>query len=462
VALALLLATAPALAQDRVAPASREQVRLSFAPVVKRTAPAVVNIYSRRVVREQNPFANNPFFQEFFRNFGGQTPFGLPQERIEQSLGSGVIVRPDGLIVTNHHVVRQSDSITVVLPDRREFEARVVRADERADLAVLRIAAGAEALPHLEFGDSDAVEVGDLVLAIGNPFGVGQTVTSGIVSAVARSIQGGGDMRSFIQTDAAINTGNSGGALIGLDGRLVGVNTMILSRSGGSIGLGFAIPSNLVRGIVDAAAGGGRLVRPWLGAAGQSVTADMAQPLGLARPVGVVLNEVLADGPAARAGLRQGDVVLAIDGREVEDDAALNYRVATARVGQSVTVAFQRQGRAQTVRLELRAPPETPPRDERRLDGPHPFAGATVVNLSPAVAQELGLRPSARGVLVTAVVAGGNAARVGVQPGDIVAQVNGRDIADVRALAEATATRQARWRLQLRRGQQLLTADVQG
>src|SRR5579883_1684512 len=319
ICLAAAVGVAPVLAQT--VPKSREAIRLSFAPIVKQAAPAVVNVFSRRVVRTSaSPFADDPFFRRFF---GDRSPFGIPQDRVQNSLGSGVIVDPDGLIVTNHHVIQDAQEITVVLPDRREFEAKVLRSDERTDLAVLKVDPKGERLPTLPIGDSDSLQVGDLVLAIGNPFGVGQTVTSGIVSGLARTAVGIGDFRSFIQTDAAINPGNSGGALIDLDGRLVGINTAIFSRSGGSIGIGFAIPTNMVRIVLQAASNGGRIVRPWLGASGQGVTADLAASLGLPRPEGVLLKEVVPGSPAAQAGLRVGDVVLAIEGHEIEDTESL-------------------------------------------------------------------------------------------------------------------------------------------
>ncbi|HKF70352.1 MAG TPA: trypsin-like peptidase domain-containing protein, partial [Stellaceae bacterium] len=298
----------PAVAQT--APRSREAIRLSFAPIVKQAAPAVVNVFSRRVVRTSaSPFADDPFFRRFF---GNRSPFGLPQERVQNSLGSGVIIDPDGLIVTNHHVIQEAQEITVVLSDRREFEAKVLRSDERTDLAVLKIDQKGERLPTLELGDSDALQVGDLVLAIGNPFGVGQTVTSGIVSGLARTAIGISDFRSFIQTDAAINPGNSGGALVDVDGKLVGINTAIYSRSGGSIGIGFAIPTSMVRAVVEGAKTGKLIARAWLGATGQPVTAEIAQAAGLDRPRGALVKEVVAESPAAQAGIRPGDVIVAI------------------------------------------------------------------------------------------------------------------------------------------------------
>src|SRR5262245_15061124 len=333
-------------AQERAVPQSAGQVQLSFAPVVAKVAPAVVNVYARRVVRQ----AVNPFFQQFF----GGSPM---RSRIEQSLGSGVIVRPEGIIVTNNHVIEGGQDIQVALPDRREFEAKVILADPRTDLAVLRIDTKGERLPALQFGDSDKLQVGDLVLAIGDPFGVGQTVTSGIVSALARSNGGASDYQFFIQTDAAINPGNSGGALVTMDGRLVGINSSIVSSSGGNIGIGFAIPSNMARIVVEGALSGG-IKRPWLGAEGQAVTAELARSMGLSRPEGVLLSQVHPRSPAAQGGLRQGDIVFAIDGFAVDDTNAMRYRVATKRPGDAVTVRYYREGAARTASVRVALPPD--------------------------------------------------------------------------------------------------------
>ncbi|MAZ91398.1 MAG: serine protease, partial [Maricaulis sp.] len=313
--IALLFACSPALAQDipfadsseRVVPESRSELQLSFAPIVREATPAVVNVYSRRVV--QSPFASDPVLSRFFRS----------QPREQNSLGSGVIVDASGVIVTNNHVVANATELRIVLADRREFEAEVLLTDEATDLAVLRVETD-EPLPVLPFDMAGDIEVGDLVLAIGNPFGVGQTVTSGIVSALARTEVGGSDFGSFIQTDAAINPGNSGGALVDMDGELVGVNTMIFSRSGGSNGIGFAIPVEMVRRVVDTALGEGELVRPWLGARLQPVDGDLSRALGLSRPRGALVNEVYPGAAADEAGLRRGDIVMAVDGREINDE----------------------------------------------------------------------------------------------------------------------------------------------
>src|SRR5215471_2073618 len=276
-------------------PTSMGQVQLTFAPVVKRVAPGVVNVYSKSVVQTQvNPFFNDPLFSQLF---------GTPEmrQRVQQSLGSGVIVRGDGLIVTNNHVVEGGNEITVALSDKREFRAKVLLADPRTDLAVLKIDTHGENLPVVPFANSDAVQVGDLVLAIGDPFNVGQTVTMGIVSALARTQVSASDYQFFIQTDAAINPGNSGGALVTTDGKLAGINTSILSRTGGSIGIGFAIPANLARRVLDGAGGGVKLA--WVGADGQPVTADIAASLGIPVPNGVLLKSVYPGGPVANAGM---------------------------------------------------------------------------------------------------------------------------------------------------------------
>jgi serine protease Do len=296
------------VAQPQV-PSSRAQVQLSFAPIVKQSAPAVVNIYTKKIVKQRiSPLMNDPIFQQFF---GNNPMLNLPRERVENALGSGVIVRSDGQIVTNYHVVEASDEITVVLADRREFTAKILYSDKRIDMALLKIEAAN--LPFLELADSDLAEVGDVVLAIGNPFGVGQTVTMGIVSALARTAVGISDLNFFIQTDAAINPGNSGGALVDINGRLLGINSAIFSKDGGSNGIGFAIPANMVRATLNSLAQTGRVVRPWLGLQGQAVTAEIASNLGLSRPTGVVITQIAKDGPAANAGLKVGDVIYAVE-----------------------------------------------------------------------------------------------------------------------------------------------------
>lgn len=431
-------------------PSDREEMRLSFAPLVKRAAPAVVNIYAKRVVRSApvSPFFNDPFFRRFF---GEDFSFGRPREQVQNSLGSGVVVRSDGLVVTNHHVIKDASEITVVFADRREFDAKLIGSDERTDLAVLRIEPGGQALPHLGLRDSDDLEVGDLVLAIGNPFGVGQTVTSGIVSALARTAAGISDFGFFIQTDAAINPGNSGGALVSLDGRLVGINTAIYSRGGGSVGIGFAIPSNMVAMVVDSVDRAGRVVRPWIGARTQDVTAAIAASLGQPRPSGAIVRQVYADGPTDRAGLRVGDVILAVNGRGIDDRAGLLFRVATLRLGSEAELTVLRQGRERSLRFDVIAPPEIPPRNVTELTGRHPFSGAAMADLSPALADELRIEGIERGVVVMKIRRGSTARRLGFRRGDVVLRINGREPRSVAGLKRLLETADDRWKVSLMR-----------
>lgn len=450
--LILGLIPVPATGQTRAAPQGRatpqtaDDIRLSFAPIVRRAAPAVVNIYTGRNIAPW--MLADPNFRPFFSD---EAP-----RRVQNSLGSGVIVDPSGIVVTNNHVIARADEIKVILADRREFEAKVLRADDRTDLAVLRIAGAGADLPWLPFADSDDLEVGDLVLAIGNPFGVGQTVTLGIVSALARTQVGITDYRFFIQTDAAINPGNSGGALLGIDGRLIGINTAIYNRDsqGGSLGIGFAIPSNMVRSVVSGAGAGQRLVRPWFGVNGESVTADRAPALGLARPRGVYVREALEGSPAERGGVRRGDVILSIDGREVQDLEALRFRIATQAVGTTISLRVLRDGQERDLGVSLIAPPEAPPRDLTALRGDHPLSGAVVANLSPALADELLLDTDTRGVVVVDVRRGAPAQRVGLRPGDILLRLNDRDLRTTEEARRAVAL-PLPWRLQFRRGERV-------
>lgn len=440
----------PATAQEAVVPQSREEIRLSYAPLVRRVAPAVVNIFTRQEARDRDvsPLFSDPLFRRFF----GDDFFGGPRQRQQSSLGSGVIVRADGLIVTNNHVIEGADQIIVALTDRREFEAEVVLADERTDLAVLKVDVGDEVLPALELMNSDDLQVGDLVLALGNPFGVGQTVTSGIVSALARTRVGVTDYQFFIQTDAAINPGNSGGALVTMNGRLAGVNTAIFSRTGGSIGIGFAIPANMVASVINAAVSAGEINRPWLGAAGQLVTAELAASLGLDRPGGVLITEVFPGGPADRAGLKTGDVVKEIDGQPVDDPQSLVYRIAIRPVGETAFLAVLREGEQLELAVDLVVAPEDPPRNVTDIGGRNPLTGARVANLSPALAGELGFDEIdyGKGVIVLAVARFSPAQQARARPGDVVEEVNGTKINTVADLVAALEGAQ-QWRIVMRR-----------
>ena len=435
----------------RVVPASAIGMKQSFAPIVRRAAPAVVNISSKRTVHQQDPF---------WQRFG----LGVPRDRVEGSLGSGVIVRSDGVIVTNNHVIAGTDvAITVALADRREFVAKVLLADERTDLAILKIdLPPGEKLPTMAIAERTDTQVGDLVLAIGDPFGVGQTVTNGIISALNRTPDSNGDAGAYIQTDAAINPGNSGGALVSMDGDLLGVNSFIYSQSGQSSGIGFAIPAAVVRRVVETAMGGGRaVVRPWLGARLRSVTPEIARSKGLATPSGALVADLWPDGAAARAGLKPGDVVTTLDGGPVVDAAALNYAFGTHRPGDTLRIGIRRASGEQILVIRAEAAPATPARDEQVIAGRNPFQGATVVNLSPAVAEEIGIDPFATGGVVVTKAAPGQARRLGVQPGDIIRAVNGRDIKSVRDLTNAVVVPAPVWQFTIERNGQQLNATVQ-
>jgi Do/DeqQ family serine protease len=462
---AVVLAAAPlaAVAQDRGVerrvPSSPNELRLSYAPVVQRAAPAVVNVYAAKMVAVRNPLFDDPIFRRFFGVPDGR---GGPGEQVQRSLGSGVIVDPSGLVVTNNHVIEGADQVKVSLADKREFEAEIVLKDSRSDLAVLRIKAQNERFPALEFADSDALQVGDVVLAIGNPFAVGQTVTHGIVSAVARTQVGITDYQFFIQTDAAINPGNSGGALVDLGARLVGINTAIFSRSGGSQGIGFAIPANMVRVVVASERGGGSTVkRPWLGARLQAVTPEIADSLGLKRPAGALVASVAPASPAARAGLKSSDLIIAIDGQPIDDPNAFDYRFATKVIGGSARIGVVRAGRELAVTVALEALPDTA-HDELVIASPSPFQGAKVSNLSPALADDLRLDPSTEGVVILEVVSGSSAQRLGLQRGDLVVSVNNAKIAKTRDLERIAGQASRRWSITILRGGQQVSVELRG
>ncbi|MBX3584305.1 MAG: DegQ family serine endoprotease [Rhizobiaceae bacterium] len=434
---------------DRRVPFGRQEVQLSFAPLVKETAPAVVNVYASKKPREvRSPFEGDPFFEQFF---GRQM-----RPREQNSLGSGVIVDASGLVVTNHHVIRGADEVKVAMSDGREFASKVLLQDESLDLAVLKIESP-EPFPVVPIGDSDALQVGDLVLAVGNPFGVGQTTTSGIVSALARSHVGVSDFGFFIQTDAAINPGNSGGALINMGGQLVGINTAIFSRSGGSIGIGFAIPSNMVRAVTQAAANGSDFFeRPYIGAGFEEVSAQIAEALGMPRPAGALVASVEPDSPAGKAGLRPGDVVLTMNGGAIEHSDALNYRLATQSIGTTVELAVLSQGDEKTVSIELIRAPEGAASMPVTIRGRTPFAGAKIAELSPRLAQRLGLDNDIKGVAVVDIDGGSPAARFGFLPRDIVREVNGEEIDTAAKLKEIAESQTRWWRFTVERDGKLL------
>jgi Do/DeqQ family serine protease len=459
-ALFVLLAACPALSQDRSqerrVPASSAEIRLSYAPIVQRVQPAVVNVYAAKMVQNRNPLLDDPIFRRFF-GVPGQQP-----EQMQRSLGSGVMVDSAGLVVTNNHVIDGADQVKVSLSDKREFEAEIVLKDSRTDLAVLRLKDAKEKFATLDFDNSDELQVGDVVLAIGNPFGVGQTVTHGIISALARTQVGITDYQFFIQTDAAINPGNSGGALVDMTGKLAGINTAIFSRSGGSQGIGFAIPANMVRVVVASAKSGGKAVkRPWLGARLQAVTPEIAETIGLRLPTGALVASVVANSPAARGGLKSSDLIVAIDGQAVEDPNAFDYRFATRPLGGTSQIDVQRSGKTLKLTLPLETAPDTG-RNEITLSGRSPFQGAKVANISPAVADELHLDADTEGVVVTELSDGGTAANLGFQKGDIIVSVNNQKILKTSDLEKATRESSRLWRITLVRGGQQINVTLGG
>jgi Do/DeqQ family serine protease len=442
-------------AQERRVPTSPAEVKLSYAPIVQRVQPAVVNVYAAKTIQNRNPLLDDPLFRRFFG--GGQQP-----EQMQRSLGSGVMVDSSGLVVTNNHVIEGADQVKVSLADKREFEAEIVLKDSRTDLAVLRLKDTKEKFPTLDFANSDELLVGDVVLAIGNPFGVGQTVTHGIISALARTQVGITDYQFFIQTDAAINPGNSGGALVDMTGKLVGVNTAIFSRSGGSQGIGFAIPANMVKVVVASAKSGGKAVkRPWLGARLQAVTPEIAETLGLKTPSGALVANVTPNGPASKAGLKLSDLVVAVDGQPVEDPNAFDYRFATRPLGGTAQIEVQRAGKPVKLTIALETAPDTG-RDEITISARSPFQGAKVANISPAVADELRLDSTVEGVVVIDLAESGTAANVGFQKGDIILAVNNTKIATTKDLDKATRESARLWRIVVMRGGQQINVTLGG
>ncbi|UYV36351.1 trypsin-like peptidase domain-containing protein [Rhodobacteraceae bacterium D3-12] len=446
--LALAAPTGPVLADTRV-PTSQTEIALGFAPLVKQAAPAVVNIYAKRVVqvRDTSPFANDPFFQDFFQGFG------KPRPQVQNSLGSGVILSETGIVVSNYHVVGQATDIRVVLNDRREYDARILLADQDSDLAILQIQ-DAPKLPFLPLRDSETVQVGELVLAIGNPFGIGQTVTSGIVSGLARSGTATGSARGyFIQTDAAINPGNSGGALIDVNGALIGINTRILTRSGGSNGIGFAIPSTLVQRFVEQARSGEtRFNRPWAGMNGQPVDPAIAESLGLASPQGIVISDLHEVSPFLAAGFRPGDVITAVNGQTVNTPDEMVFRMTVAGLGKSVSITRVRDGKAHEVEVNLIAAPDTPARALLLTTARAAIPQLELSNINPAVLAEFGLPLSTTGVVVTDPGPAGP--RAGLARGDVLRAINEVPLTDT--AQAATLLRDAkRWLiLDVQRGNQ--------
>ena len=398
----------------------------SIADVVERVVPSVVSISSTRVTRmRQMPF-EDPFFRFFFGP--GQGGGGNPHEQREQGLGSGVIVG-DGLVITNNHVVDQADEVKVATYDNRQFDATVVGADPKSDLALLRIKGATTGLKPLGLGDSSRLRLGDVVLAIGNPFGVGQTVTMGIVSAKNRSDLGIEDYEDFIQTDAAINPGNSGGALVDMEGNLVGINTAILSRSGGNVGIGFAIPSNMARPIVESLMAHGKVVRGWLGVAIQPLDSDMAKALNLPENSGVLVSDVTKDTPAAKAGVQRGDVIMSVEDHKVRTTGELRNAIAAAGVNRTVKLKLLRGGKELELRVALAEMPNKVADQGTEKSSPSgrsaPELGMQLQPLTPDLKRKLDVPADVnQGVVITELDPSSSAARAGLRPGDLVLEVN--------------------------------------
>ena len=407
-------------ANDTV-PQSEIEIKLSFVPLVKQAAPAVVNIYAQRIIEERrSPFTRDPFFRDFFRNFGELQP------RVQNSLGSGVILSADGYVVSNYHVVGGATDIRVVLHDGREISGDIILSDEDSDLAVLKINID-EMLPHLDLRKSDTVEVGELVLAIGNPFGVGQTVTNGIISGLARTgIASGSAKGYFLQTDAPINPGNSGGALIDISGSLVGVNTSILSRSGGSNGIGFAIPADLVgQFLVQAKAGRSSFIRPWAGMRGQPITFEMAASLNLPAMSGMIISELHELSPFLKVGIGVGDIITKVDGLDINSPAEMLYRMSVAGIGTKVDISYLSKGITRTKKVGLVEMPNSNVEDI--VLGPKfIFPGLHVSELTPEFQSKFGLPFSSKGLIV--LDPGRIAVRLGLRSGDLLQEINGKSV----------------------------------
>ncbi|MEP2921358.1 trypsin-like peptidase domain-containing protein [Sulfitobacter sp.] len=454
--LALILAFCASTLSAQEVPQSAAQMQLSFVPLVKQATPAVVSIYAKIITQERRtPLQSDPFFERFFREQAA------PRPRVQNSLGSGVILSADGIVVSNYHVVGMATEITVVLSDRREFSAHVLLGDAEADLAILKIDAP-EDLPFLPLRDSDSVEVGELALAIGNPFGVGQTVSSGIVSGLARSGVSGDTGRGyFIQTDAPINPGNSGGALIDMAGRLIGVNTSILTRSGGSNGIGFAIPADLIAAFVaQAEEGQTEFARPWAGVSGQLLDSDMAATLGLDRSGGIILSGLHQASPFRQAGLEVGDVIVEVGGEQVNTPSEMIYRMGVAGVEKQVEIRYLRGSQEHSTRVRLMPAPDLPSRDMRIMKEPHPFAGLTLVRINPAVLAELSLRLEIEGVAVSETGAG--AARAGLRVGDVIQAINGVEMAHPDEVVDALSQGQRHLEMVVLRGTRRITMRFRG
>jgi serine protease Do len=409
----------------------------SYAPVVKKVAPAVVKIETTTTVKhtqaEDTPDFNDPFWQQFFgHQFGGRQFRSGPQGPLhEHGLGSGVIVTKDGYILTNNHVVDGATEVRVSLPDGREFTAKVIGRDPKSDIAVVKIPA--DNLPTVAVADSDNVEVGDVVLAVGNPFGVGQTVTKGIVSATERGGMGIEDYENFIQTDAAINPGNSGGALVDINGRLIGINTAILSRSGGSQGLGFAVPSDIARNVMQSLVAYGHVTRGYLGVAIQNVTPELADEFKLKEANGALVSDIMPDSPAEKAGFKDGDVVLTFNGKKIADSRHLKLAVGDTKPGMTVPVEIRRNGSVATLQVTIKPLPgkdELAAADSDKTEDTGTLNGVGVADVDEQIRSQYNIPKNVSGAVITQVDPGSASAEAGLKPGEVIEEINHQAVKD--------------------------------
>ncbi len=442
-----------------IIPQSQKQIQLTFAPVVKKVGPAVVNVFAAHSISSKKL---TPFFQDpIFRHFFGERQLGQ-KGRVQKSLGSGVIVDPKGIVITNYHVIKGAEDIKVVLQDGREMTANIVVQDKKTDLVALKLQTENQNLPYLELRDADELQVGDLVLAFGNPFGFGHTVTSGIVSALARSQVGSNDFKSFIQTDAAINPGNSGGALVTMDGRLVGINTAIFSNTGGSIGISFAVPSNLIAPVIASVGlGNKKVVRPWVGLRVQGVTADMKESLNLESLTGVLVQKIYKGGSSDKASLQKGDVILSVNGHSISSKSSFNFRMATLPVGSKAVFSVWRDESLKNIIVPLLSPPKI--KNNRRIEvsGRNPLSGAMITGLSPAIAENYALSFDEGGVIIFKIRKGSLARLNGLLPGDIILKINNKAIKTVDELLRYMSRSREGWHIDYRRGDEVQTLFVQ-